>query len=156
MKKNYLLFLFTLFAVTLYSQDNTQSLVIEKIDNSNEYIAFDAVQRITFNSSNVNIEKKDGTIVTNDMADIYRIKNTYSTNIHNSFAEKDNFLQYISPDEIAINCPAGSTIKIYSISGSLIASTHQDADNGTISIASLPKGIYLIRANERTPKFIRR
>ena len=156
MKKIFILLFGIALTATAYSQESSKILVIEKINNSTESIMLDALSRITFNDTRVYIEQKDGNIITNDMSDITRIINTYGTGITESLANTEDFLQDVSPDEIAINCVAGSTITIYNINGSQILSIRQLADNGTVSIASLPKGIYLIRANEKTAKFIKR
>ncbi|MBR6805869.1 MAG: T9SS type A sorting domain-containing protein [Bacteroidaceae bacterium] len=45
---------------------------------------------------------------------------------------------------------------IYNISGSIVQQTVQDSDGGSISIANLPKGIYLLRANRQTVKLIKK
>ena len=91
------------------------------------------------------------------MSDILRIA-TYANNtgISSAILEGNELLQYISSDEISINCNAGETIAIYNINGSKILTRRQTADGGSISIATLPKGIYLIRSNGKTAKFIKR
>ena len=62
---------------------------------------------------------------------------------------------YISPDEIAVNCEAGKEIAIYNISGTMVLKEIQDSEGGRVSIANLPKGIYLLRANGQTVKIIK-
>ena len=57
---------------------------------------------------------------------------------------------------MAVNCNAGEEIAIYNISGSIVQQTVQDSDGGSISIANLPKGIYLLRANRQTVKLIKK
>lgn len=158
MKKLYTFILITAFAITGYSQQTVTHIKVEKNDNSENVMAFEELQRITFNGTTVNIEQKgnNGTAAF-DMADIARITSYHSsTGISENPTGNQDFVQYVSRDEIAVNVPAGAVINLYSISGSHILTMRQVTDNGTISIASLPKGIYLIKANERTAKIIKR
>jgi len=66
------------------------------------------------------------------------------------------FVAYISADEIAVNCEAGKEIAIYNVSGTMVLKEVQDSEGGSVSIANLPKGIYLLRANGQTVKIIKR
>lgn len=156
MKKVYTIVLSLMLAIPALAQDDTR-IVIEKSDNSTQSISFADLSRITFDNSNVKFEQSNGSITGCDMADIVRIATyTGETSISDITTEKRELLQYISTDEIAVNCMTGSRIEIYNVSGSHILSTRLGADNGTISIAALPKGIYLLRADGRTAKFIKR
>lgn len=155
MKKLYILMLISILSISATAQEKHR-LVIEKNDNTTESIYFEALSRITFSNGNVVMEQQDGNIISNDMADITRIA-TYAGNTNISSVNDDKeLIHYISSDEIAVNTHAGATIEIFSVSGSLILTTHQGADNGTISIASFPKGIYLLRSNGKTTKFLKR
>lgn len=157
MKKLYVLVITTIFAISAFSQQEDANIVIEMNDNSSQTIAFDQLSRITFSGTTVNIEQFNGNTIKSDMSDILRIA-TYANNtgISSAILEGNELLQYISSDEISINCNAGETIAIYNINGSKILTRRQTADGGSISIATLPKGIYLIRANGKTAKFIKR
>ena len=146
-----------LLAISLQAQQDGAQIVIEKQDNTSRTIAFDALQKITFNSTDVNILLKDGTVISNDMSNIQRIISyTQSTNIESAMQGSEKLVNYLSADIIAVNCTAGSTIAIYSINGSHIYTTKLKTDFETISIAALPKGIYLLKADERTAKIIKR
>lgn len=155
MKKLYMLFASLLFAAGVSAQQETLYLNIEKTDNSIESINATTLQRITFNGSKVAFQSTDG-VVENDMQDIVRITPHNSTGISQTTGTAGDLVHILSPDAIAVNCPAGSTITIYSLSGSVIMQTRQSAENGTINTAALSKGIYLLRANGRTAKFIKR
>jgi hypothetical protein len=65
-------------------------------------------------------------------------------------------VSYISSDEIAVNCEAGEEIAIYNVSGTMVLNEVQGSDGGSVSIANLPKGIYLLRANRQTVKIIKK
>ena len=55
-----------------------------------------------------------------------------------------------------MNCKAGSTVTVYSLVGTQMQNVRTTTDNAQISIAGLPKGIYIIKAEERTAKITRR
>ncbi len=156
MKKLYIFITTIMFSMSAFSQESA-SIVVEKSDNSSHTIAFDQLNRITFDGNMVNIEQNNGNVIKNDMSDILRIA-TYANNtgISSVILDSKELLQYISSDEIAINCYAGETIAIYNVNGSKILTKRQTADGASISIAILPKGIYLLRADGRTAKFIKR
>lgn len=131
----------------------SQQMMIET-SNDNSIIELDALRKITFNGSDVNVQQTNGTIYSAPMSEINRIYFGNFTSIEELAPEK-GFISYISADEIAINCPAGEIINVYNINGSHIFQVRQQEDNGSISIAQLPKGIYLLQTNGRTAKFIK-
>ena len=90
------------------------------------------------------------------MGAIDRISFSNYNSIKNIEDNKIGLLSYISSDEIAVNCNAGDVIRIFDVVGTQIICVCQRADNGIIGISQLPKGIYIIKANDRTAKFIKR
>lgn len=117
---------------------------------------FDDLRRITFNATTVQIEKFDGSTISNDMANIIYMSATSKTTDIVAPQTSGNLVEHISSDAIVVNCVSGAIVEIYNMSGSRIATRRLDADNGTISIATLPKGIYILRAEGRTVKFLKR
>lgn len=132
-----------------------QHMMIET-SSENSVIEFDALRRITFNGSDVNILQNNGTAYTAPMSEISRIYFGDFSGIEDIAPEGGCFITYISADEIAVNCHAGEIINVYNINGSHIFQVRQQEENGSISIAQLPKGIYLLQASGRTAKFIKR
>ena len=151
MKKLYTLLLLFILAVPAMAQQ----MLIEKSGNT-ETIEFSNLDKITFNGTTVNIKQSNGTTSQVTMGEIDRITFSNYTNIDNLESCTNALFNYISSDEIAVNCSAGEIIRIYDVIGSQIICVRQNADNATISIAQLPKGIYIIKANDRTAKFIKR
>ena len=134
-----------------------QRIVLEKNDNGKQAVALQNFRRITFNGSTVNIAQNDGTIIGTEMSDIAKIYFDDYTRIGEvDFNEGKDLISYISSDEIAVNCKAGEEIAIYNVSGSMVQQKIQESDGGSISIANLPKGIYLLRANRQTVKLIKK
>ena len=134
-----------------------QRIVLEKNDSGKLAVALQNFRRITFNGSTVNIAQNDDTVIGTEMSDIARIYFDDYTRISEvDFNDGKDLISYISSDEIAVNCNAGEEIAIYNVSGSMVQQRTQESDGGSISIANLPKGIYLLRANRQTVKLIKK
>lgn len=144
-----------LLALPAISQDVRTNLII-KTNLDEQTVQFDDLRRITFNGTKVQIEKYDGSTISNEMANIIYLSATSKTTNILAPQTSDNLVENISSDAITVNCASGTTVQIYNMSGSHIATKRLDADNGIISIATLPKGIYILRADERTAKFLKR
>ena len=153
MKKLLLIVILTIAAIPSFGQ----RILLEKSDNAKLPVALQNFRRITFSGSTVNIMRNDGTTIGTEMSDIVRIYFDDYTSINQvDFSDNKELISYISSDEVAVNCNAGEEIAIYNISGSRVQQTVQDSDGGSISIANLPKGIYLLRANRQTVKLIKK
>ena len=133
-----------------------QQMLIDKEGSSNEVINLDNLKQITFNGTTVTVEQNDGTTSSNEMSVINRISFGDHTAIDKIIAGNKGLVTYITSDEIAVNCEAGNQVTIYNVVGNQVLCTRLGADYATISIANLPKGIYIVKANERTAKIIRR
>ena len=134
-----------------------QRIVLEKNDSGKLAVALQNFRRITFSGSTVNIAQNDDTVIGTEMSDIARIYFDDYTRISEvDFNDGKDLISYISSDEIAVNCNAGEEIAIYNVSGSMVQQRTQESDGGSISIANLPKGIYLLRANRQTVKIIKK
>ena len=142
--------------ITIAGTATAQYMVVEKAGSGNETIVLDNLRQITFDGTTVNIEQNDGARSNATMGDISRIYFSDLSSIHGIMQQTDRLVEYLSADEIAINASAGSTVGIYSLTGAQLLSTRLNAQSGTISIASLPQGVYIVKANERTAKIIKR
>ena len=155
MRRLLLIAVSVLLALPAISQDVRTNLII-KTDTGEQSVQFDELRRITFSGTTVQVEKFDGTAISNDMADIiYLSAKSETTNIVTP-QNSGNLVESISSDAISVNSTAGATIEIYNMSGSHITTRQLESENGTISIATLPKGIYILRADGRTAKFLKR
>ncbi len=134
-----------------------QHMLIEKQDNAySEVIDLANLKQITFNGPTVSIEQTDGTVTGSTMSDIEHIRFGDFTSINETSQRQESFVTYISNDAIAIFCPAGTTVTIYDIIGSQVLSTRLKTEGGTISIAGLPQGIYIVKANDKSAKILKR
>jgi hypothetical protein len=135
----------------------SQRIVVEKNNNATQAVDLHNFQRITFSGSTLNILKTNGTATSTEMSDIVRIYFDDYTRINEvNFNDGKELVAYISPDEIAVNCEAGEEIAIYNISGTMVLKERQNSEGGSISIANLPKGLYLLRAKSQTVKILKR
>ena len=151
MKK--LLFIISLLAIA--GTATAQHMVVETA-GGNEVFTLENLKQITFSGTTVNIEQTDGTTSSASMGSIERIYFSDLSSIADMPAQSGNLVEYISFDEIAINSEAGSTVAIYSLTGAQLLSRRIDTQGEAISIAGLPQGIYIVKANGRTTKIIKR
>jgi hypothetical protein len=151
MKK--LLFIISLLAIA--GTATAQHMVVETA-SGNEVFTLENLKQITFNGTTVNIHLNDGNTSSSPMGDITRIKFGDFTSIDNAGKATTELVTYISADEIAINNEAGSMVTVYSLTGAQLLTRRIDAQGEVISIAGLPKGIYIVKANECTTKIIKR
>ena len=133
-----------------------QHMVVEMTDSNNQVVKLESLRQITFNGTTVNIEQTDGTKSSTSMGNIGRIYFSAPSSIADINAQGGNLVEYLSFDEIAINSEAGSTVAIYSLTGAQLLTRRIDTQGEAVSIAGLPQGIYIVKANGRTTKIIKR
>ncbi len=152
MKK--LLFIISLLAIA--GTATAQHMVVETAGQENKVFSLESLKQITFDDTTVNIEQTDGTKSSASMGDIERIYFGDFSSISDINALSGNLVEYISHDEIAINSEAGSTITIYGLTGTQLLTRRINTQGEAVSIAGLPQGIYIVKANGRTTKIIKR
>ena len=144
-----------LLAAAAASPSMAQQMLIDRGGVENEIIELNSLKEITFNGPSVNVEQIDGTTSGTPMADISRIYFGDFSTIED-LKKNEDLIEQLPGEKIAINCPAGTVVTIYSITGSLVLSTRIETEGGHISVANIPQGIYIVKANDRTAKFVRR
>ena len=133
-----------------------QHMVVEMTDSNNQVVKLESLRQITFNGTTVNIEQTNGTKSSASMGDIERIYFADLSSIADINSQDENLVTYISTDEIVINSNGGSLVAIYNLTGAQLLTRRLDAQGEAISIAGLPQGIYIVKANGRTTKIIKR
>lgn len=149
-----LLFLIPFLAIT--STAKAQWLVVEKEASEPVSMSLTELKQITFSGKTVNVERTDGTKYSDTMGNISRIYIEQKQSIDNVGELGDNLVEYLSFDEIAINSEAGSMVAVYNLTGAQMLTRRIATQGEPISIASLPQGIYIVKANEKTTKIIKR
>ena len=133
-----------------------QHIAVEKEAGDLFTMELSELKQITFNGTTVNIEDNTGTVYSATMGDINRIYFDDRSSVADIEYQGGNLVEYISPDEISIDCNAGSTVTVYSLTGAQMITRRMNTQGGIISIAGLPQGIYIVKAEERTTKIIKR
>ena len=147
--------LFILSLIAFAGTATAQHMVVETA-GGNEVFTLDNLKQITFNGTTVNIEQSNGAKSSASMGNIKRIYFDDMSSIADINAQSGDLVEYLSHDDIAINSEAGSTVAIYSLTGAQLLTRRIDTQGETISIAGLPQGIYIVKANGRTTKIIKR
>ena len=147
--------LFIISFIAIAGTATAQHMVVETA-GGNEVFTLENLKQITFNGTTVNIEQSNGEKSSATMGDIKRIYFDDMSSIADVNAQGNNLVEYLSHDEIAINSQAGSMVTLYNLTGAQLLTRRIDAQGETISIAGLPQGIYIIKAEERTTKIIKR
>ena len=133
-----------------------QHIAVEKEAADLFTMELSELKHITFNGTTVNIEDNAGAIYCATMGDIKRIYFDDMSSIADINAQGGDLVEYLSHDDIAINSEAGSMVTVYSLTGAQLLTRRIDTQGEAISIAGLPQGIYIVKANERTTKIIKR
>ena len=144
-----------LFAIATASPVSAQQMLIEKVGYENEIISLNNLKQITFDGTTVNIEQTDGRTSSTSMEYIDRISFGDFTSI-DDVESNEALVNYISRDEISTNCGTGTGITLYSVTGISLLDVRSEADRKQISIANLPKGIYILKVGEQTVKIVKR
>ena len=147
--------LFIISFIAIAGTATAQHMVVETA-GGNEVFTLENLKQITFNGTTVNIEQSNGEKSSASMGDIKRIYFDDMSSIADVNAQGNNLVEYLSHDEIAINSQAGSIVTLYNLTGAQLLTRRIDAQGETISIAGLPQGIYIVKANGRTTKIIKR
>jgi hypothetical protein len=144
-----------LFAMATALPASAQQMLIEKTGSENEIISLDNLKQITFDGTTVNIEQTDGKTSSTSMEYIDRISFGNFTSIDD--VESDGALvDYVSRDIISVECVTGTEIAIYSVTGMRLLDISSEAGRRQISIANLPKGIYILKIGDKTAKIAKR
>ena len=147
--------LFILSLIAFAGTATAQHMVVETA-SGNEVFTLENLKQITFNGTTVNIEQSNGAKSSASMGDIKRIYFDDMSSIADINAQGGDLVEYLSHDDIAINSEAGSMVTVYSLTGAQLLTRRIDTQGGIISIAALPQGIYIVKANGRTTKIIKR
>lgn len=148
---------FLIFALLIAAPSFSQEIYLKQDSEVKFSLEFSQLQKITFDNENLYIHLNDGSVTPYSMYYYTEIANNYgiSSSVE-ELEQKEQLLNFVSSDYIEINSTAGTVVEIFSVCGAKVATRRLSDDNGTISISTLPKGIYILRANDRTSKFLKR
>lgn len=141
------------------SQISAQNVII-KFDNGSQFAPLiTAVQKITFSDDNMLVDLKSGTDNTYNISDIRKIYfgNVTDNNVPET-AEQQKILIYPNPASaylILANLPNNGIISIYAMDGLKVLEKSITNAQDQIDINSLAAGLYVIKVNQSTLKFIK-
>lgn len=155
-RKIYLLFLSVFFGAGAFGINTQTYLTITDISGMERLIDLSTLGKITFPETNVMLHFQNGTLepigistvskmTFNQLTGLVKQKKTEALSVYPNPAS-----DYIILD----NASEGiKTISIYSISGTLVLKTQVRSSSGQIDISRLPKGFYLLKADNQAFKF---
>jgi hypothetical protein len=152
MKRFYILLIALFVALPFYAQ----SVYVEHSSGS-EAVDFTALQKITFVNGKMNLHLNGGNINSYSLSDVDKVTNDYGLSLSvGAVEQKNELVGCVSSEQIAVNCPAGTNVEIFSVCGAKVLSLRLGSENGIVSISLLSKGVYILRADGRTAKFLKR
>lgn len=114
------------------------------------------ISRIHFNSGTMNIEHADGTHQI-ALGDIEHIRfDLVATSLDNISKPLDELMISIAAGKITANADANTAIKldVYDLRGYRVAATG-GVGSVSLDLSTLASGMYIMKANDKTIKFIR-
>jgi len=149
MKKMLLVAIATICSLSAFADD----LNLYIIDSSNTEASYpvSSLQKITFESGNVVVTTTSGTTASTAISDVSKMYfGTASTAIETAQAAQD-----IAFDGQNITVLGGGKVSVFQPSGALVASATAD-DGQTISLQTLPKGIYVVKMDGKSFKVVKK
>lgn len=143
------------------SEVKAQNLIIKLKDGSENTQSIESVQKFSFTNGDLLLKYLDGSTDAFSLSTISSIRFKQSpTGIDNpTVAGFEELSVFPNPakDFITLrNIPSGSsTVAIFQMDGTMVLQTRVSSDVGTIDIRNLGKGLYLIKINGKSFKFIK-
>lgn len=160
-KRNLFLLLFLLSA-SLLLPALAQDMIVKAVDGNEEAKKVYTIQTITFSDGNMMMNLKSGSSETKSISEIRKL---YFNGLFLGTGELEN--SGVS-DDISIypnpvihtiyfngNIKDNSDVSVYSIDGRLKLSTQLQSGTNSINAENLESGLYVLRINNRTIRFIK-
>lgn len=145
-----------LLAILGSSTAKSQTLVIWQKDGSKVYYSLDEQPKTTFTTEDLVITTSTKTI-NYPLSQIQRYTYEGGSLGINDIKTQGVAISHHGEDIIMIGLPIGKSISIYSIDGKQLLSRLSDGSNRqTLSLSTLPTGVYIIKAETINYKFTKR
>lgn len=161
MRKKLLAFTLLLFSVAIYAGERSVLSILMK-DGSEVCFYLSEQPMVRFVGDDVNINSiTEEFSIARKQVERFAFLDAMPTGIENVEVPSDmGGREEVTIENGSVSVDgltAGTDMRIYTIKGQLVASTLTDSEgNATLSLASLPAGIYLINYDDTTIKFIKR
>ena len=154
MKKHLILFALLLTAFSAQAQQVPATLDVLTKDGDAGSYAFEAIQKITFSDGNMVIAMKQGDSNSYAIANISKMYFLPGGGFVPQETVQDFFVWAPLTKELSVRCPAGTAIHVYSPGGRLVLTAIQTVAQTPFSLSTLPKGMYVVEAANKTSKIV--
>lgn len=138
------------------SSVKSQTLVIWQKDGNKVYYSLDEQPKTTFTTEELVITTNNATI-NYPLAKIQRYTYEGGSLGINDIKAQGVAISHHGDEIIVIGFPVGKSISVYSIDGKQLMSRQSDGSNRqTLSLSTLPTGVYIIKAETINYKFMKR
>jgi len=139
---------------------SAQRMLIKMNDATEVGHDITSIKKMSFNNGLMVLSRNEGTSDTYSISEIQKLYFNLETSVINSNPSNKALLSvYPNPaDNIIIvdNIPHGTeTIFIYNLKGALVLKQHIDDITESIDVSSLPKGLFVLRAQDINVKIIK-
>ncbi len=152
--------LMSLFAASVMSvsADNVESLVFYGVGGNNDnVIELAKIGKLSFGANGFSVVQTDGATTTLDYANVMSIKFKKLTNAINALTSDNvqDLLLHFDGQSVWVdgNEAFGADAAVYSANGQRLIGTKYDGSH--ISVANLPKGVYVFKVGAKSIKFAR-
>lgn len=140
-----------------YSVMAQSGVVVQYITNQEQAFILNDQGKIYFSGSNLMIDQSNGQIETIAISDIKKLYFQTNLSINEDIVFDTNIILYPNPanDQIKLsNIKTHTLISVYSMDGKLLINQFSSS-NQSINVGNLQKGLYIVKANEKTFKLIK-
>ena len=131
--------------------DDYAYLRVDGTDGENVFTV-SQIDRITFDNQNMVLTLTDGTQNTLPLASLSRMFFTQSSETGISLVRNGGFR--IENGVLYIDSKSGSQVTLYNIGGQVVRQFTTNADKAELNIGGLKQGVYIIKVNGQTQKFM--
>jgi pectate disaccharide-lyase len=155
-----ILLFFLLMATMLNVVDAQQSLIIKFNDGINKGTLLSNLNKITFASGNMLVKYADASADSYAMSTMNRMTFGIYSAVPELASDQTELVVYPNPASSYIQLRNYTTdfkllVKVYSLDGTLVLSNTLVSADERIDVSLLRHGMYLLKVNEKTIKFIK-
>lgn len=159
MKKRFFLFCVSLLVMGGTSwADDYSYLTIQQNNagNSETSVVLSSLSKITFNNGSMQLYNATGTSLgTYSLSDLNMMYFSATATAIQS-VNTNQSSSVFSNGVLKIDATSGSKISLYQTSGTMVKSFSSAAEESEINMGSLPKGVYLLKVNDKVTKILNR
>jgi hypothetical protein len=158
--RTHIVLFFAVLVSALNAVDAQQSLIIKFNDGTNKGTLVSSLNKITFATGNMLVKKTDTTTDSYVMSTLNRMSFGIYSAVPELTTSQTELRVYPNPATSYIklkNYTIDSElhVAVYSVDGTLVISNYLTSNSDRIDVSSLRNGMYLLKVNEKTIKFIK-